>query len=178
MDRSTPPADDLAARIPPIATTCPIARSLDRVGSGWSIHILRDALAGLRRFDEFRHSLGIAPNILASRLAGLVKAGLLERRAYQHRPPRFDYLPTPLARDFRPVLWALLAWGNRNLAPEGASVVVADRDTGAVAEPVLVDRVTGAALDDSHFRSVAGPAANDHVRRRYAALAARQGELA
>src|ERR1700750_2466194 len=119
---------------------CPIARSLERVGEWWSILILRDALHGLRRFDAFKKSLGIAPNILTRRLNGLVEAGLLERRRYSERPPRDEYVLTERGRDFRPVLWALLAWGNRHFAPEGPSVVLVDKDTGAVAEPVTVDR--------------------------------------
>src|SRR5215470_10385203 len=92
---------------------CPIARSLERVGEWWSMLILRDALHGYTRFDEFQKSLGIAPNMLARRLDALVEAGLLERRRYSEHPPRDEYLPTDCARDFRPVLIALTAWGNR-----------------------------------------------------------------
>src|SRR4029077_13511880 len=101
---------------------CPIARSLERVGERWSMLILRDALNGLTRFDEFQKNLGIAPNMLSRRLAGLVEAGLLERRLYSERPPRDEYVLTPRGREFRPVLLAMLAWGNRHYAPEGASV--------------------------------------------------------
>ena len=68
---------------------CPIARSLDRVGEWWSILILRDAFAGLKRFDEFEHSLGVAPSMLTRRLAALVESGLLAKRAYSARPPRY-----------------------------------------------------------------------------------------
>ena len=73
---------------------CPIARSLEHVGEWWSILVLRDALHGLKRFDQFRKSLGIAPNVLARRLSCLVEAGLLERRRYSERPPRDEYVPT------------------------------------------------------------------------------------
>lgn len=90
---------------------CPVARSLERVGEWWSILIVRDALQGLTRFDEFQKSLGIAPNMLTWRLNGLVEAGILERRRYNERPPRDEYLPTERGRDFRPILLALLAWG-------------------------------------------------------------------
>ena len=62
--------------------SCPIARSLERVGEWWSILIIRDALHGMTRFDEFQTSLGIAPTTLTRRLNGLVDAGLLERRRY------------------------------------------------------------------------------------------------
>src|SRR6476646_7033777 len=125
------------------AMTCPIARSLERVGEWWSILILRDAFRGLTRFDQFQKSLDIAPNILTRRLAKLVESGLLERRAYSERPPRHEYILTERGRDFRPVLWALLAWGNRHFAPEGASVLLADAKTGAAVDPMLVDSATG-----------------------------------
>jgi DNA-binding HxlR family transcriptional regulator len=146
---------------------CPIARSLERVGEWWSILILRDAFLGLRRFDEFEESLGIAPNMLTRRLKGLVQAGLLERRRYQERPARFEYLLTARGRDFRPVLWTLLNWGNRHFAPEGASVQLIDSATGEVAEPVLVDRRTGKALATPQYRAAPGPAANARTRARY-----------
>src|SRR5882672_12775129 len=122
---------------------CPIARSLERVGEWWSILILRDAFAGLTRFDQFEASLDIAPNMLTRRLKSLVEAGLLERRRYSERPPRDEYLLTERGRDFRPVLWSLLAWGNKHLAPEGKSVIVVDSETGVEADPVLVDRLSG-----------------------------------
>jgi len=146
---------------------CPIARSLERVGEWWSILILRDAFLGLTRFDEFQKSLGIAPNMLARRLGGLVESGLLERRLYSERPKREEYVLTERGQDFRPVLWAMLAWGNRHFAPEGASVVVVDSETGAQADPVLIDGISGRRLDSPAFRSAPGPAANDQVRRRY-----------
>ena len=148
---------------------CPIARSLERVGEWWSILILRDAIGGMTRFEEFQKSLAIAPNILTRRLKALVEAGLLERRRYCERPPRDEYVLTGAGRDFRPVLWALLAWGNKHFAPEGASVVVVDSKSGAEADPVLVDRNTGRPLVPPDFRSAAGPAADARTRRRHPA---------
>jgi DNA-binding HxlR family transcriptional regulator len=149
---------------------CPIARSLERVGEWWSILILRDAFHGTR-FDEFQESLGIAPNMLVRRLKALVDAGLLERRRYSERPPRDEYLLTQAGRDFRPVLWALLAWGNKHFAPEGPSVVIIDSETGAEADPLLVDRNSGRPLVEPDFRSAAGPAADARTRRRHAVVA-------
>jgi DNA-binding HxlR family transcriptional regulator len=145
---------------------CPIARSLERVGEWWSILILRDAFHGLTRFDQFQKSLDIAPNMLTRRLNALVEAGLLERHRYSERPPRDEYLLTERGRDFRPVLWAMLAWGNKHFAPEGASVMVVDAATGAPAEPMLVDRNTGRPLAEPAFRSAPGPAADERTRRK------------
>jgi DNA-binding HxlR family transcriptional regulator len=141
------------------AMPCPIARSLERVGEWWSILILRDALRGLTRFDQFQRNLGIAPNMLARRLAALVEAGLLERRRYSERPARYEYLLTERGRDFRPVLLSLMAWGNRHFAPEGARVVLADEATGAIVDPILVDRATGEPISEARHHVVPGPAA-------------------
>ena len=148
---------------------CPIARSLERVGEWWSILILRDALHGMTRFDEFQKSLGIAPNMLTRRLNALVEAGLLQRRRYREHPPRDEYLPTARGRDFRPVLVALLAWGNRHFAPEGPSVQLIDTRTGAPVEPILVDRASGRPIQEPEYAFAPGPAAPERTRRRYAA---------
>jgi DNA-binding HxlR family transcriptional regulator len=148
---------------------CPIARSLERVGEWWSILILRDALRGETRFDQFQQSLGIAPNMLARRLAALVDADLLERRRYSERPPRYEYVPTARGLDFRPVLMTLSAWGTKHFAPEGASVLLVDSETGRIAEPILVDRRSGRPLSDPRFIYAPGPAADERTRRRYAA---------
>ena len=85
------------------AMHCPIARSLERVGEWWSILILRDSFADMTRFEEFRESLGIAPNMLTRRLNALVEAGLLERRRYSEHPPRDEYRLTDRGREeYRP----------------------------------------------------------------------------
>ncbi|SIO39774.1 transcriptional regulator, HxlR family [Singulisphaera sp. GP187] len=147
---------------------CPIARSLERVGEWWSLLIIRDALHGLTRFDAFQKSLGIAPNMLTRRLNALVAAGLLERRRYSERPPRDEYVLTASGRDLRPVLLALMAWGNKHFAPEGASVLLAEANTGAVADPVLVDRTSGRPITETDYRLVPGPAAGERMRQRLA----------
>ena len=149
---------------------CPIARSLERVGEWWSILILRDAFQGSTRFEQFQKNLDIAPNILTRRLTSLVEAGMLERRRYQDRPPRYEYVLTAQGRDFRQVLWALLAWGNRHLAPEGASVLLVDKTTGAPVDLMMVDRNTGREVTPATVRSVAGPAADERTRARHGTL--------
>jgi DNA-binding HxlR family transcriptional regulator len=145
---------------------CPIARSLERVGEWWSILILRDALHGLTRFDQFQWSLGIAPNILTRRLNALVEAGLLERRRYSERPPRYEYVLTARGRDFRPVVVALFAWGNKHFAPEGASVLLVNTKTGDAVDPILVDRATGRPIKEPEYAFAAGPAASGRTRRK------------
>src|SRR5262245_34730512 len=157
---------------------CPVARSLERVGEWWSILILRDAFHGMSRFDQFQKSLGIAPNMLTRRLTALVEAGLLERHRYSEHPPRDEYLLTARGRDFRPVLVALLAWGNRHFAPEGPSILLVDRESGVAADPVMVDRLTGRPISDANHRYVPGPAAGARVRKRYGAAGHKRGQTA
>ena len=128
--------------------------------------ILRDALAGMTRFEQFRQSLGIAPGMLARRLDALVVAGLLERRRYSAHPPRDEYQLTERGQDFRSVLVAMLAWGNRHFPPEGASVVIVDAATGAPADPILVDRLSGRPLVAPDYRLAPGPAAGQGMHRR------------
>lgn len=149
-------------------TACPIARSLDRVGDGWSILILRDAFYGISRFDTFQKSLDIAPNILTRRLNSLVEAGLLEKKAYQTRPVRYDYVLTDRGRDFRIVIQGLIAWGTRHFAPEGPGIEIRDTQTGRAAEPIMVDALSGRPLSDPVFRVMAGPAADEGILRRLA----------
>ncbi|ROL76575.1 transcriptional regulator [Pseudomonas protegens] len=154
-----------------IDAECPIARSLERVGEWWSILIMRDALHGLRRFDEFSRSLEIAPNMLTRRLNSLVEAGLLERQAYSERPLRYQYVPTAKGEDFRVVLMAFVAWGNLHYAPEGESVQLVERESGRPVQPVMVDVADGHLVPLQACTVQAGPAASAGMRQRLMAMA-------
>ncbi|MBO9498636.1 MAG: helix-turn-helix transcriptional regulator [Novosphingobium sp.] len=125
--------------------TCPVARGLDCVGDRWSMLVLRDVERGMHRFDRLQASLGIAPNILSSRLAALVEEGLLEKRRYNERPPRYEYVLTDAGRDFIPILVAIGAWGRKHRG-EGALSRLLDRQSGIEIEPEVIDRVTGAPI--------------------------------
>ncbi|KWR90259.1 winged helix-turn-helix transcriptional regulator [Cupriavidus sp. IDO] len=157
---------------------CPIARSLERVGEWWSILILREAFYGTTRFDEFQKNLAIAPNMLTRRLAGLVEEGLLERRQYSERPPRYEYVLTDIGRDFRPVMLALLAWGNKHFAPEGVSVQLVDKETGKTVQPLLVDAESGEPLRIGRHVVAPGPAAGESLRKRLAVAAEHAAHVA
>ena len=133
---------------------CPIARSLAFLGDAWSMLILRDAHAGLTRFDQFRKSLGIAPTILTRRLATLTEEGLLEKRLYSERPPREEYLLTAAGRDFLPVLFMIGTWG-RQYRGGGKLMRFFDAEAGTEIKPMVVDEVTGAKIGTRPIRSVA-----------------------
>ena len=92
---------------------CSVARTLEHIGERWTFMVLRDALYGIRRFDDFQASLGIARNILTKRLTKLVDAGILRKEAYQEHPPRYEYRLTEKGRDLVPILTSLLAWGDK-----------------------------------------------------------------
>jgi DNA-binding HxlR family transcriptional regulator len=92
---------------------CSVARTVDLLGDWWTPLVLREAFLGARRFEEFQKALSIGRNVLTQRLGRLVAEGLLERRPYQDRPPRFEYLLTDKGSDFFDVMLALLRWGDR-----------------------------------------------------------------
>jgi DNA-binding HxlR family transcriptional regulator len=138
---------------------CPIGRALDRVGDAWSMLILRDAGYGLTRFDQFRTSLSIAPNILARRLKALSAAGLLEKHQYSERPPREEYLITPAGRDFAPILAALGAWGRKHNGGGCELSYLQDEDSGRRVVPVVIDAVTGAPIGSRPLKLVVPDAA-------------------
>jgi DNA-binding HxlR family transcriptional regulator len=94
------------------AQPCPIARTLDLVGEWWTLLIVRDALLGARRFDDFK-ATGIADNVLSARLKKLTEAGIFKRRRYQAHPDRHEYLLTEKGSALAPVVLALRSWGKR-----------------------------------------------------------------
>lgn len=145
---------------------CAIARTLDEVGEWWSLLIVRDALHGLTRFDEFQQSLGISPNSLTRRLKELCDADLLARHRYQDHPPRDEYRLTDRGRDLQPVIEALGAWGRRHTTHEKGVVRLLDVVTGAEADPVLVDMHTGKPITPDGFRYAATTSAHPAKRRR------------
>jgi DNA-binding HxlR family transcriptional regulator len=92
----------------------PDARALDLVGDKWTLLIVRDLIAGPRRFVELQRVLpGISTEQLRSRLNRMVADDMLTRKRYREVPPRVDYELTPRARDLLPVLSELAQWGYR-----------------------------------------------------------------
>ena len=138
---------------------CSIARALELVGDRWTLLVVRDALRGVRRFEEFRTRLGIAHNVLADRLARLTEAGILERRLYQTRPDRYEYRPTRQGLDLWPVIMSLLLWGDRYAAPQGPPVLVVHRGCGGRLRPGLTCSECGAPLTAYDTELAPGPGA-------------------
>ncbi|HDS1682272.1 TPA: helix-turn-helix transcriptional regulator [Pseudomonas putida] len=98
---------------------CPVARALEVLGDRWALMILRDAFDGLRRFSEFQKNLGLAKNILASRLKLLVESGLLALQPASDGSAYKEYVLTEKGRSVFPVVVGLRQWGERFLFEAG-----------------------------------------------------------
>jgi DNA-binding HxlR family transcriptional regulator len=146
---------------------CPVAHALEHVGDLWGMLIVRDALHGKTRFDEFQRSLGISTSSLTRRLNELVAAGVLERRPYSEHPPRSEYVLTPAGQDLKPVVIALAAWGQRHDPPATNPVIVVDATTGERIDPAVIDLHSGRDVRDPEivFRSNPDPTATEAARR-------------
>ncbi|WP_420098927.1 winged helix-turn-helix transcriptional regulator [Corynebacterium sp.] len=146
---------------------CPLSTAMSYVGEWWTVLILHDCFDGYTRFDQFQANIGLSSSMLTSRLKGLVESGILERRIYQERPVRRDYVLTDFGRSLRPILVAMAAWRNSQIAPEDRAMILVDAETGREVEPVVIDPVTGLPVSDRRFAFTAGPAAGEQMRARY-----------
>jgi DNA-binding HxlR family transcriptional regulator len=92
---------------------CSLARTVEIVGDPWSLMVVREAFLGVRRFEEMRRHLGIAPNVLSDRLDALVRHGILKRVRYEEHPPRDEYRLAQKGLDLYPAIVSLMRWGER-----------------------------------------------------------------
>ncbi len=112
--------------------SCPVAGTLEIVGERWSMLIIREAFFGLRRFDDFQRKVGCSRNQLTSRLATLVKRGVLVKRPYREdgQRERSEYRLSPAGHELYPALQALRQWGEKWLVSGGGALEVRHRDCG------------------------------------------------
>jgi DNA-binding HxlR family transcriptional regulator len=143
--------------------TCSVAAALEVVGERWSLLIVRDVLLGFRRFDQLQADLGVARNILQSRLSSLVEAGVLEKRRYQERPERFEYRLTEKGLDLWPTIVALLQWGDKYEAPNGPPVVLVHRGCGGEVDEHRMCTACGSRLEVRDVRPRRGPGVRPDV---------------
>ncbi len=140
---------------------CSIATTLDVIGDRWSLLILRDVFRGARRFSEIQADLGIAKNLLSDRLTNLVGHGVLERIPYQDRPVRYEYRLTPKGADLSTALTALMGWGDRWYATDGAPTVLVHERCGAPLEQVVRCPNCDETVSPGAIRSRPGPGRSD-----------------
>jgi DNA-binding HxlR family transcriptional regulator len=131
---------------------CSLARTVDLAGEWWTPLIVRDVYFGLTRFDDIQRNLGISRKVLAQRLDRLVEGGVMERRPYQERPPRHDYVLTEKGSDLMRALLALLSWGDRWTAGDAGpplllrhdscgEITTAEVTCASCGEPLLAESV-------------------------------------
>ncbi|MEU5904089.1 helix-turn-helix domain-containing protein [Micromonospora sp. NPDC047527] len=140
---------------------CSVARAIDIVGARSTVLIMRDALLGTRRFDDFVRRVGIGEPAIAARLKEMVAAGLLERIPYREpgQRTRHEYQLTPKGRELLPVITALRNWGDTWAADEaGPPIVATHHDCGQPVRAVL--RCAGGHdVDSGDIDITAGPGA-------------------
>ncbi|MFF9619992.1 winged helix-turn-helix transcriptional regulator [Streptomyces griseosporeus] len=99
-----------------VTQECSIARALEVVGERWTLLVVRDALYGVRRYNDFLVHLGIPRAVLAARLQTLTAEGILEKRRYQESPPRDEYVLTESGIGLWPTLRSLGLWGREHVS--------------------------------------------------------------
>ncbi|MCB1686031.1 MAG: helix-turn-helix domain-containing protein [Pseudomonadales bacterium] len=134
---------------------CSLAQTLSVIGEHWTMLIIRDAFFGLRRFDQFQKSLGIARNVLSDRLKKLVQAGVLEKSAGPGHP---EYRLTEKGLALQPVMIAMTHWGDTYMPhPDGDRLTFVDRQDGKPIQPVGIHAADGRRLAPKEIRARAGP---------------------
>ena len=132
---------------------CAIAQALGVVGEWWTLLIVRDVAGGLHRFDELHAELGLSRRILSERLAALVRHGVLARRLYRERPPRYEYYLTPTGQGLLPVLVSLQDWASRYVLGDG-SLTATTRPRSVEAQRVR--RLVGTKIPEMTLIDTAG----------------------
>lgn len=91
---------------------CPVETTLTLIGDKWKVLILRDLLTGTKRFGELKKSIGnVSQKVLTAQLRAMEESGLLTRTVYAEVPPRVEYSLTELGQSLKPILDAMLNWG-------------------------------------------------------------------
>ena len=136
---------------------CSVAQCVEVIGDWWTPLILRDLLLGVHRFDDLQEGLGISRNVLTQRLELLVDNEIVERRPYQDRPPRHDYVLTRKVRDLWVVIQAMKQWGDRWAAPDGNPVDLVHTTCDHVATMVPTCSECGGTLHVADVVATPGP---------------------
>jgi DNA-binding HxlR family transcriptional regulator len=140
---------------------CSLARTLEVVGEWWTLLIIRDALWGTTRFDDFQRRLGIARNILTVRLHRLEAHGVMARL------PSGGYGLTEKGRALFPAIVALMQWGDDWIHAEtGPPILFTDKATGQPLQRIALRDANGQDLPPDQIAIRAGPGATARTRAR------------
>jgi DNA-binding HxlR family transcriptional regulator len=139
----------------PSSRVCSITDALGIVGDRYALLVARELRYGVRRFNDIATSLGAPRDVLTARLRALEAAGVIARRRYCERPPRYEYLLTEAGEELHPILLALKEWGDRHCNP-GAEPVVFQHTCGAEFHAVTVCAACGEPIGSGDLRVVGG----------------------
>jgi len=139
---------------------CSIQGTLDVIGDRWTLLILRDLFRGVRRFSQLEDNLGIAKNLLASRLSKLVAADIVTKIPYQDKPIRHEYFLTQKGRDLSPSLVALMRWGDRWCNDRTPPTLLVHSECGTPLNQITQCPTCDESLDPDEIRSRPGPGAS------------------
>lgn len=142
-------------RSPVPARRCNLAKSFELIGDRWTLLILRSALYGLRRFDDFQADLDIPRSVLSNRLAGLAETGLMDRREYRDdgQRARTEYPLTAMGRELVLPFMAMTAWGDKWLGEGKGPLKLRSKTSGQTVSVAFVDE-RGKAVKPSDIETV------------------------
>lgn len=148
--------------------TCSVADVMGALGDRWGVLIMRDLLLGLARYDDLKQSTGVTNATLSDRLKSLEAAGLIERRKYQSKPDRYEYVLTERGQDISLVMQAFVQvgdhWNMGRLA--GPPLQFVNKQTGHPVKLALIDSQSGQPVKAHEITVIAGPGADERVKWR------------
>ncbi|WP_304352182.1 helix-turn-helix domain-containing protein [Comamonas testosteroni] len=148
--------------------TCSVADVMGALGDRWGVLIMRDLLLGLARYDDLKQSTGVTNATLSDRLRSLEAAGLIERRKYQSKPDRYEYVLTERGQDISLVMQAFVQvgdhWNVGNLA--GPPLQFVNKQTGHPVKLAVIDSQLGKPVEARDITVIAGPGADERVKWR------------
>lgn len=139
------------------ASPCPVARTVNLLGDRWSLLIIRDAFAGVRRFGQFQRSLGVAKNVLSDRLRTLVDGGVLRSEPASDGTSYREYVLTDTGVELFDLIVALRQWGEAHAVESGEEYLpLIDRATGQPLAKLTHVRPDGSPVqaDDTHLGDI------------------------
>lgn len=146
---------------------CSVAKSLNLFGERWSLLIIREAILGSSRFDEFHERIGIARNMLNTRLQKLVKNGIFDKQVSDHSARVFHYRLTQKGKELLPVIVSIMQWGDRWVQKEGDTpIVIFEASSGHAIKKMILSATNGRALGLEDIRITTGSGATKLMRAR------------
>ncbi len=144
-----------------------LANALELVGDRWTLMILSGCLTSVWRFNEFEKALGINRNLLSGRLTKLINAGLIEKRLYQKKPPRYEYHITEVGRELRPVLVGLTAWSEKHITKGNTPISMVHNECGSKIEIQIICPACDESVSKGEVVSRLNPDAGDEIVKVY-----------